>query len=109
LFSDLNLFFDAGLAWNAGNQIKLGQLSPDLIGYTPRLSADGTAVVDPVSGQPVVDPVYDPNQRVPVLSAGLSLRVNVFGYFILEPYLAWPINRTDISKPVFGLGFTPGW
>jgi hypothetical protein len=91
LFTELNLFFDAGLAWNAGNQIVL-QSGPDAIGK------DAT-------GQTV----YNTNQRVPATSAGISLRVNVFGYFVLEPYFAFPFNRTDISKPVFGLGFTPGW
>ncbi len=53
--------------------------------------------------------VYNANQRVPALSTGISLRVNFFGYFVLEPYLAVPFNRNDVSKPVFGLGFTPGW
>jgi Tol biopolymer transport system component len=89
LFSELNLFFDAGLAWNAGNQIKLG-LAPDVI---------------TMNGQQV----YNPNQRVPALSTGVSLRVNLFGYFVLEPYFALPLNRNDVKKPVFGLGFTPGW
>jgi hypothetical protein len=37
------------------------------------------------------------------------MRVNIFGFFVLEPYLAYLINRNDVSKPVFGLGFTPGW
>ncbi len=91
LFTDLNLFFDAGLAWNAGNQIKF-QKAPDQIGTD-------------VTGQPI----YNTNQRVPALSAGISLRVNVFGAFVLEPYFAIPFNRTDTKKPVFGLGFTPGW
>ncbi len=91
LFSDLNLFFDAGLAWNDGNQVKF-QSAPDRIG------TDATG-----------NPIYNTNQRVPALSAGISLRVNLFGYFVLEPYLAIPFNRTDVSKPVFGLGFTPGW
>ncbi|HWZ13736.1 MAG TPA: DPP IV N-terminal domain-containing protein [Mucilaginibacter sp.] len=92
LFTELNLFFDAGLAWNAGNEIKLFQSSPDAIGKNG-------------AGQTV----YNTNQRVPATSAGISLRVNMFGAFILEPYFAIPFNRTDISKPVFGLGFTPGW
>jgi Tol biopolymer transport system component len=109
LFSDLNLFFDAGLAWDAGNEIRLGQLSPDLIGYRTRVDNNNVPVVDPTTHTAYQDPVYNTNQRVPALSAGVSLRVNMFGYFILEPYLAWPINRTDVSKPVFGLGFTPGW
>jgi Tol biopolymer transport system component len=90
-FSELNLFFDAGLAWNAGNQVKF-QMAPDRIGT----DANGNGV-------------YNANQRVPALSTGVSLRVNFFGYFVLEPYLAVPFNRNDVSKPVFGLGFTPGW
>jgi len=90
-FTELNLFFDAGLAWNAGDQIKF-QSGPDAIGK------DATGAT-----------IYNPNQRVPATSAGISLRVNVFGAFVLEPYLAYPFNRTDIAKPVFGLGFTPGW
>ncbi|MDB5030257.1 tolB protein precursor, partial [Mucilaginibacter sp.] len=90
-FSELNFFFDAGLAWNAGNQVKL-QTAPDKIG----VDTNGNNV-------------YDTNQRVPALSTGISLRVNIFGYFVLEPYLAVPFNRNDVNKPVFGLGFTPGW
>lgn len=106
LFTELNLFFDAGLAWNAGNQVKF-QMGPDQIGTTPELDASGQEIL--VNGKPVLLPVYNANQRVPALSAGISLRVNVFGAFVLEPYFAYPFNRTDISRPVFGLGFTPGW
>jgi Tol biopolymer transport system component len=108
-YSDLNFFFDAGLAWNAGNQIKLFQTSPDVLRYVNATDANGNVIIDPTTKKPTLTPVYDTNQRVPALSAGVSLRVNIFGYFILEPYLAWPFNRTDVSKPVFGLGFTPGW
>jgi Tol biopolymer transport system component len=88
LFTELNLFFDAGLAWNSGDQVKF-QMTPDRIGT----DANGY-------------PIYN---RVPALSTGISLRVNLFGYFVLEPYLALPLNRNDVNKPVFGLGFTPGW
>ncbi|MCC8425850.1 DPP IV N-terminal domain-containing protein [Mucilaginibacter sp. UR6-11] len=90
-FSELNFFFDAGLAWSSGNQVKF-QMAPDRVGT----DANGNGI-------------YNTNQRVPALSTGLSLRVNVFGYFVLEPYLAVPLNRNDVKKPVFGLGFTPGW
>jgi len=90
-FSELNFFFDAGLAWNAGDQIKF-QTAPDRIGT----DASGNGI-------------YNANQRVPALSTGVSLRVNIFGYFVLEPYLAMPLNRNDVTKPVFGIGFTPGW
>jgi hypothetical protein len=103
-FSDLNLFFDAGLAWNAGDKIYF-QKNPPVIGQTPLLDATGKPEFDN-NGNPLTTNVYG---RVPALSAGISLRVNLFGYFVLEPYLAMPFNRTDVSKPVFGLGFTPGW
>lgn len=104
-FSELNFFCDAGLAWNAGDKIEF-KTNPSVVGLTP--------IIDPTTGQQAVDgngkleynPIYS---KVPSFSTGVSLRVNIFGYFILEPYLAWPINRTDIGKPVFGLGFTPGW
>jgi len=92
LFTDLNLFFDAGLAWQGGNEIKF-QKAPDAIG------------TDPTTGETL----YNTNQRVPALSAGISLRVNFFGAFILEPYFAIPFNRSDVKKPVFGLTFAPGW
>jgi Tol biopolymer transport system component len=91
LFTELNFFFDAGLAWSQGNQVKF-QNAPDRIGT----DKNGNGI-------------YNTNQRVPALSTGISLRVNVFGYFVLEPYFAVPFNRNDINKPVFGLGFTPGW
>ncbi|MEO6149071.1 MAG: tolB protein precursor, partial [Mucilaginibacter sp.] len=107
LFTDLNLFFDAGLAWNAGNVIKL-QKGPDYIGQGPVLDNNNNPVVDK-DGNPVLEAKYDQNQRVPALSAGISLRVNFFGAFILEPYFAIPLNRTDVKKPVFGLTFAPGW
>ena len=104
LFTELNLFFDAGLAWNAGDQINF-QKTPDIIAYTPVLGTDGKQVLD-ANNAPVYSPVYN---RVPALSAGLSVRVNVLGAFVLEPYLAIPFNRTDVKKPVFGLTFAPGW
>jgi len=91
LFTELNFFFDAGLAWSAGNQVKF-QMAPDRIGT----DANGNGV-------------YNTNQRVPALSTGISLRINIFGYFVLEPYAAIPLNRNDVSKPVIGIGFTPGW
>lgn len=103
LFTDLNLFFDAGLAWNSGDKIYF-QKDPPVIGEKPVLDINGNQQV--VDGSPVTQPLYG---RVPALSAGISLRVNVFGAFVLEPYFAIPFNRTDVKKPLFGLGFTPGW
>jgi hypothetical protein len=98
------LFFDAGLAWSTGDKVEF-KSNPTVVRTEPVLDANGNPQLDS-SGNPETNPVYS---KVPALSAGISMRVNLFGYFVLEPYFAWPFNRTDINKPVFGLGFTPGW
>lgn len=86
LFSDLNLFFDAGVAWTEDSKVAF-------------------------KGQPngVLLPDGTPIQRVPALSAGVSLRVNLFNAFIIEPYYAFPFQRKNIKAGVFGLTFAPGW
>ena len=43
----------------------------------------------------------------PVFSAGASVRVNLFGAMILEPYYAIPIQSN--TRGVFGLNIIPGW
>lgn len=104
LFTDLNLFFDAGLAWNQGNKVVFkGQPSYQI---EPATDGQGNPIVDD-NGQPILTQVT--NERVPALSVGLSLRVNVFGYFVLEPYYAFPLQRKDAKSGVFGLTFAPGW
>jgi len=75
LFSDLNLFVDAGMAFREFDQLKWNQET-------------------------------NSNPR-PVFSAGTSLRINLFGALILEPYYAWPLVRG--SKAAFGLNFIPGF
>ncbi len=91
LFTDLNLFFDAGLAWTEDTEVKFkSQPSATRIGTYP-------------NGQQYFI------ERVPALSAGVSVRVNLFGAMILEPYYAFPFTRKDVSGGVFGLTFAPGW
>ena len=92
LFSDLNFFFDAGLAWNNDSKVAFRS--------TPRL----VGVEAGPNGQSV-----DVYERVPALSAGVSLRVNLFGAMVLEPYYAVPFQRTDVKFGTFGLNFAPGW
>jgi Tol biopolymer transport system component len=104
LFSDLNAFFDAGLAYNSSSEISFGS-RPKVIGSSPLFDDQGNPVVDN-QGQPVTVPV---TTRIPAMSAGLSLRVNVFGYFVIEPYAAIPFQRKDVSGPILGLTFAPGW
>lgn len=86
LFTDLNLFFDAGVAWTEDSKVVFKSQPSNV------LLPDG-----------------QPYERVPALSAGISLRVNVLGAMILEPYYAFPFTRKDIKGGVFGLTFAPGW
>lgn len=43
----------------------------------------------------------------PVFSAGASVRLNLFGAIVLEPYYAIPIQKNTTG--VFGLNIIPGW
>ncbi len=79
LFSELTLFADAGLAWYDKDNIKL-QWTPDTV-----------------------------QDRIPIVSAGVSLRVNLFGMMILEPFYAIPFQLGGLEAATFGLNFTPGW
>lgn len=83
LFTELNLFFDAGYAWDSGD-----------LQFT---SAEGATVNERRV------------EREPIFSTGISLRVNVFGQLIIEPYYAFPFQRNDIKGGTFGLNFSPGW
>jgi len=76
LVSDLNLFFDAGLAFFEFNELKKESL----------------------------------NYHEPIFSTGVSLRVNLFGYLVLEPYFALPLTAPESERKFrFGLNFIPGW
>jgi Tol biopolymer transport system component len=79
LFTELALFLDAGVAWTD----------------TVRPTLDINDMSE--------------NVRFPVFSTGLSLRVNLFGAMILEPYYAFPFHRNGIQKGILGLNFIPGW
>lgn len=99
LFTDLNFFFDAGLAWSSNSTIKLSG-GIDQIGWEDLLDPNGNVV-----GQV---PIYE-DVQIPVYSAGVSLRLNLFGAMILEPYYAIPFQRSDVKFGTFGLNFAPGW
>ncbi|MEE4198036.1 MAG: basic secretory protein-like protein [Bacteroidales bacterium] len=85
LYSDLNLFFDAGLAWTKD---KFPWLS----------NSDVRFYWNP-----------DPSYYTPIYSLGASLRINLFGYAVLEPYIAIPFQLEEVP---FSTGFVisgGGW
>jgi len=84
LFTDLNLFFDAGVAW--GN-FQDYDSNTGLYQNENRTLENSTILT----------------------STGISTRINVFGQLILEPYYAFPLQLEGNSSGVFGLNFTPGW
>lgn len=81
LLTDLNLFFDAGLAWYNGDKIIFSERSSQ------------TAE----------------NEKYPLYSTGASLRINLLGYIVIETYYAFPLQNGGFRNGVFGLNFTPGW
>jgi Tol biopolymer transport system component len=97
LFTDLNLFFDAGVAWT--NDTKVAFKGEATYTTTPILDENGATVGS----------YQTTNERIPVMSVGISLRVNIFNAFVLEPYYAIPFQRKDVKTGVFGLTFAPGW
>ncbi|MBB1285975.1 PD40 domain-containing protein [Flavisolibacter sp. BT320] len=80
LFTELNLFTDGGIAW--GNRKLLNE--QDATGKVSRSSRF-------------------------ILSSGISLRVNLFGALIIEPYYAIPWQNGGFRNATFGLNFVPGY
>ena len=81
---DIVPFADAGLAWSGRP------------GDTPRLRfATG-------------DDARNTLDRIPVVSAGVSARINLLGFAIVEAFYAKPFQRPD--RPwVLGFQLAPGW
>jgi outer membrane protein assembly factor BamA len=78
-FTEAAFFFDSGLAWS---DQRSPTLNPENIGA---------------------------NKNFPVFSTGASVRVNLFGAMVIEPYYAFPFIHKGLSKGVWGLNFLPGW
>jgi outer membrane protein assembly factor BamA len=56
-------------------------------------------------------PTLSTNQatfRIPVVSAGVSARVNLLGYAVIEAYYAHPFQRPGRNW-VYGIQLAPGW
>ncbi len=78
-YTELTGFLDAGMTWNDGDYFSLNYYD------------------------------LNPRNRVPLLSTGVSLRINVMGFIVIEPYYAIPVLGDGLGKGYFGVNFLPGW
>jgi Tol biopolymer transport system component len=58
--------------------------------------------------KPVLEFKRNTTERVPVFSAGLSARFNLFGYAVLEVFYAYPFQR-PMAGWQWGFQIAPGW
>ncbi|MEM8487378.1 MAG: tolB protein precursor, partial [Bacteroidota bacterium] len=95
--TEINLFFDAGLAWDDGDDFfSLLKFDRDGIREEQVTFEDGTVATALIA------------EQVPVFSTGVSTRFNLFGYTILELFYAYPFQRPDKGAHI-GFQLIPGW
>ena len=94
LLSDLNFFVDAGVAFTDFDQFQGDEFT---------LDRNGEILLNEVTGEPFLARAG----AKPIVTAGASLRVNLFGQFIIEPFLAKPL--VEGAGWNFGVNFQPGW
>lgn len=97
--SDLNLFFDIGTAFDDYSEFKDGR-ERDVI----QRDDNGNILLDS-NGSPIT--TIQTIKPTLVSSVGISMRVNLFGALILEPYYARPL--IEGGRFAFGLNIVPGW
>jgi outer membrane protein assembly factor BamA len=98
--TEISPFFDGGIAYTQDQK-------PDFRITTTANSVPATCTSQTnAAGQPVS--IYGCADRVPVFSTGLSMRFNLFGYAIMEAYLAHPFQRPQ-KNWVWGFQLAPGW
>jgi hypothetical protein len=99
LFTDLNIFVDGGLIFDKFSEFSDGK-DIDKI----KLDENGNFILD-ADG----NPQYDRVNAKPglITTVGMSLRANLFGALIVEPYFARPLNSG--TKFRFGINLIPGW
>ena len=82
LGTELTFFFDSGIVWSST------EYKQNLFGTT----------------------VPENLRQRPIYSTGVSLRANVLGALVLEPFYAIPLTRTDVELGIWGLNFLfPAW
>jgi len=94
LFTELTLFADAGVAWYDFDQFD---------GPIYRRDSEGEIITNPSTGERLTVR----RGAEPIFSTGVSLRVNLFGALVVEPYYAFPLQEN--ADGAFGLNIIPAW
>ena len=88
--TELVLFADGGLAWDSPSCVQIN------------------GAVSCTSDDPDLVWSRNSNGRVPVVSTGVSARMNILGFMILETYYAYTWQRPDKGWH-WGFNLAPGW
>ncbi|MGC8824258.1 MAG: hypothetical protein ACP5PZ_06645 [Bacteroidales bacterium] len=99
--SELSFFTDAGIAWNPENKLTLNMRANESLplNYRNLLTSTPNSIYN-------IDYAY---YRYPLITYGISLRINLFGYMILEPYYAIPYLKDGQKYAGINLNILPGW
>lgn len=87
---------------------RLAPIRSRFVGADLNLFFDGGLAWDS-DNKPVLQWNTEPGKKTPIFSTGVSVRVNIMGYIILEPYYAIPLQNGGFQNGNFGLNITPGW
>lgn len=99
LLTDLGLFFDGGVVFDEFSHLSDGEpLAIVQRDDSGRILTDAQG--NPLYSNELVKPEL-------AMSVGVSLRANVFGALIVEPYFAWPLQPNTSAQ--FGVNIVPGW
>jgi Tol biopolymer transport system component len=93
-------FFDGGVSYTNSQ-------GPDFR-FTRNANSIPSKCATPPNEQAQQQSYYPCADRIPVFSAGVSMRFNLMGYAILEAYAAHPFQRPT-KNWVWGFQLAPGW
>jgi len=99
----------------AGAEVRVPLLGTEQYGLInfPYLPTELSAFVDSgvawtADEPPVWEWARDTSDRVPVVSTGVSARMNLFGAAVVEVFYAYPFQRPE-KGGFIGVGLVPGW
>lgn len=99
LLTDLALFFDSGIVFDEFDHLSNGEA------LTVVQRDDSGTIQTDNNGNPLFENALVKPEVA--MSIGISLRANLFGALIVEPYLAWPLQPNTSAQ--FGVNIVPGW